>query len=298
MSRVYLGDLAGMGDLEQSLAIALEISSPLEIHRAYNNLATLHLSLGHLEEAVRLRAAGRANTEHFGLPFELLWIIAEEAVLQYFSGEWSSALGLAQEFIDEVTGSPHYMEAACLMVRGEIRLARGDAEGALEDTAKLLELSRQAKDPQNLVPALIVRAKALLSTGSQDAASHLVDEVLETAGVDHADFAVVDLALVVSALGRADELRPTLDLLHRETPWRAAAIAVAAGDPRRAADVLAEIGVVSVEALARLQAAEALLAAGLRHEANQQLHQALSFYRTVGASQYIRQGEAVLAASA
>jgi tetratricopeptide (TPR) repeat protein len=145
---------------------------------------------------------------------------------------------------------------------------------------------------------LIVRAKSLLLTGNWDEASRLVDEVLEIGRVDQADFAIVDLAWVASMLGRADELRPTFERLQPKTPWRVAALAVAAGDPRHAGDVLGRIGAVSAEAFIRLQAAEALVAAGRRQEADEQLQRALSFYRAVDASRYVRQGETLLAASA
>ena len=40
------------------------------------------------------------------------------------------------------------------------------------------------------------------------------------------------------------------------------------------------------------------VAAGRRQEADEQLHRALSFYRTVDASRSVRQGETLLAATA
>ena len=52
------------------------------------------------------------------------------------------------------------------------------------------------------------------------------------------------------------------------------------------------------EADARLRAAEQHAAAGRRAEASAELDRALAFYRSVGATRYIRQGEALLAASA
>jgi hypothetical protein len=49
------------------------------------------------------------------------------------------------------------------------------------------------------------------------------------------------------------------------------------------------------EALARLRAAELL---GRGSEADVQLQKALAFWRSVGATRYIREGETLLAASA
>ena len=48
----------------------------------------------------------------------------------------------------------------------------------------------------------------------------------------------------------------------------------------------------------RLRAARALVDENRRAEADAQLHRALAFYRSVGATRYIREGEALLAATA
>jgi hypothetical protein len=57
------------------------------------------------------------------------------------------------------------------------------------------------------------------------------------------------------------------------------------------------MGSLPDEAHARLWAAKVLVAAGRRAEADQQLAQALAFFRAVGADQYVREGEALLAAA-
>ena len=58
------------------------------------------------------------------------------------------------------------------------------------------------------------------------------------------------------------------------------------------------IGAAPQEALFRLWAAEQLVDEGRRAEADEQLRRALAFYRSVGATRYVREGEALLAASA
>jgi hypothetical protein len=71
-----------------------------------------------------------------------------------------------------------------------------------------------------------------------------------------------------------------------------------AGAFEEAADILADMGVIPEEAFVRLRAAEVLLDAGRRAEAAAQLQRALAFYRSVGATAYIRDGESLFAASA
>ena len=76
------------------------------------------------------------------------------------------------------------------------------------------------------------------------------------------------------------------------------AIAYLLGDFVDAADRYADSGALVVAAHARLAAAEALAADGSRAEADEQLGMALAFFRSVGATRYIREAEVLLAASA
>jgi hypothetical protein len=64
------------------------------------------------------------------------------------------------------------------------------------------------------------------------------------------------------------------------------------------ADRLGDLGLRPDEAHTRLQAARELVSAGRRAEADEQLRRALAFYRMVGATRYVREGEALLAVSA
>lgn len=82
------------------------------------------------------------------------------------------------------------------------------------------------------------------------------------------------------------------------TPWLEAAIAFCTGDFQRSAEIYAEIGDKPEEAYARVRLAEALVAEERRAEADAELERALAFWRSVGATAYIREGEALLAASA
>ncbi|HJU02453.1 MAG TPA: hypothetical protein VJ966_14765, partial [Actinomycetes bacterium] len=67
---------------------------------------------------------------------------------------------------------------------------------------------------------------------------------------------------------------------------------------QQAADRYVEIGSLPDEAFARLRAAERLLNAGRPADAKAQLQRALAFYRRVGAAGYLREVDALFAASA
>ena len=98
------------------------------------------------------------------------------------------------------------------------------------------------------------------------------------------------LCWAVKQLGRAERFLEALEDEAGRTLWTEPARAVALEHYVRAADLYAQIGSLPDEAHARLRAGQA----GDR----EQLERALGFYRSVGATRYIREGEALLAASA
>ena len=113
-------------------------------------------------------------------------------------------------------------------------------------------------------------------------------------------FAVINLPMFAAAAVRLGLGEALFDALgtHPETRWSEATRAYVAGDFVAAAEILGRIGARPDEAEARFRAGEQLAAEGRMAEAHEQLRQALEFYRSVGATRYVRAGEALLAASA
>jgi predicted ATPase len=107
-----------------------------------------------------------------------------------------------------------------------------------------------------------------------------------------------DLAWVAAALNRVDEVKHAVDRARPATRWADVARAILEGRYDEAADTYCEIGSVDDEAHARLRAANELVREGRRAEADAQLQKALAFYRSVGATSYLREAESLLAASA
>jgi hypothetical protein len=108
-----------------------------------------------------------------------------------------------------------------------------------------------------------------------------------------ATWELCDLAVVLVTLGRIDELRVAVDAA-KGTRWAEALQHYVTGEFDRAAEVFAEMEVPRDEADARLRAAEKLLSDGRPTEADEQLQRALTFYRSVGATRYVREAEALL----
>jgi DNA-binding SARP family transcriptional activator/class 3 adenylate cyclase len=301
VARVDGGDRGGVEDLEEAVTIAVQANSP-QSAVAYANLASILIALGDLARGFELQAKGRETAERFGLASVVRYFRAERTLQDYCQGRWDTALADANQFIAEAeAGSPHFTEPTCRLVRGLIRLARGDLPGALADAATAAELATQSGHVEALLPALAFHAHALLDNGRRQEAGTRASEllaVLAKHGVSPGPDWPGQLAVVLRALGRGSELLELATAVTTPTPWLQAAASIAAGQFQEAAELYARIGLLPDEAFARLRAAEQLLASGQRTEASDQLERALVFYREVRASAYLREAEALLAASA
>jgi class 3 adenylate cyclase len=290
----------GLADIERSLEIT-ESGSP-ERTRGFINLASTHGELGELRRSIELHEEGLREAEQTGAPGPVRWLRAERAWDEYLTGRWNEAVAHVDELLAEAeTRERHYMDVAAWEVRALIRLARDDTTRALADSEHALALARAAQDPQVLFPVLAFQSKIMLATGRRSDAVSLAEELLALLGASRTSF-VSDwsaaLAIVLTALGRSSDMEGVVENATISTRWLDAARAYAAGAFAEAADVYAEIGAVPDEAYARVRAAEALVDAGRRVDADAQLQRALAFYRSVGATAYIREGERLLAASA
>jgi predicted ATPase/class 3 adenylate cyclase len=257
--RVTTGDRRGLEDLERSIEIAEEANSPLSI-RGYLNLGSMLANLGDLRRADALHGEGHRLADRFGDAAWSEWFEAERVYHQYWSGEWDAAWSLAEQLIARAERGPSRRpELDARVVRAWIALGRDDVALAVTDADRALTLSREAGDPQNLYPALALRARTLASAGRTEEAAANADELLRLMR-DHPSlpsFWIMDLALALSELGRGVELAVAA-AVWPSTRWLEAAAAYVTGEHGRAADLCAEIGALPEEAYCRR--AEALLA--------------------------------------
>jgi tetratricopeptide (TPR) repeat protein len=222
----------------------------------------------------------------------------------YWQGRWDEAIQTADEmFTMAAAGSPSYMDVQSHDVKAKIGLARGEA-AAYAETRTSLELSRRIGDPQVLYPTIAFVARAWAFLGLRDEAVELLEELLSAwrskpNTILHSHLqSFADAAAVLVALGRGPELEAIGAKAPVQTPWIAAATAFVRGDFPLAADIYARTGSLPDEAYARLRAAEALIQDGRRPEGDSELQRAFAFHRSVGATAYLREGEALLARTA
>ena len=296
-ARMSRGELSGATDLERAITLASQIHS-MEGWNASTNLSWAWLQAGDIRRGALLQERSRAIAQELGMLHFLRWNKAEQINYEYLEGHWREAEKIADEFIASIqAGSPHYMESTCRMVRGLIRLSRGDLAGSVEDTDRGHVVATKAGEPQVLHPMLVVCGVVALAAGNRERASAIADQLVAA----WIRFPIRDTfesaigARLFNDLDRAGDFISSLDRVTYTTPWHEAARGLAAGDPVAAADRYAQIGSLPDEAYARLSAAEGLLATGRRTEAAEQLDLAMAFYRSVGASEFLSTAERLLA---
>ena len=302
MIRLSGGDSGGIEDIERGVEVASATGELALLTRVKNMLAVAHQLLGDLEEGYRLRLEGAQAGERLGSDSLRRWYQGVLVGHRYRRGEWDEALRDADDFLAAIEeGATHTVAWQVFAERAELRLARDDPAGALADAGRALEAARTNFEVQAVSYTLAGCTHVLTLASEWERAASLAAELLESLRLGaRIQFAVVNLpafACAAARLGLGDELVRALEG-YPESRWTNAVHAYLGGDFGRAADLLSRAGTRPDEAEARVRAAEQLIASGRRAEADAQLDLALAFYRSVGATRYLREAEALLAATA
>ena len=283
LARIDAGEAAGVDDVARALEISAALESPVSLS-CYGNLADIRTDLGELETAAQLRIAGFAAAERFGMPAQARRFPAGMVADRWYTGDWDAALNDADAHLAGVEfRSEHWIDADVHVVRGRVRLLRGDSQGALADSAEALRLARRSGEPFALFPALAFYARVGAGSG-EPAREHLREylALLDDAQPFWAGRSLPDAVAAAAALGASDDLRSLLAAAPLRSRWFDAAEAQLAEDHPTAAERYAAIGSRPDEASERLRAAEAAEAAGRADEANEQRTRASAFLRFAG----------------
>jgi len=288
-ARVRLGDVDGFADMRRAVEIGVEANLP-EAARSYTNLAATLMHSGYLDDAIGAFDEGRRFGENFGPSDTLAWLRDQKlGGVALHRGEWDTAVARADELI---AGDPHYRQRSAFTVRGLIRLARADPEGALDDAERGVALARAAKDPQAVVPALNALAFIRVGVGMGAEADSLATEVLDLDPVRNEVGAILFfLFWTLRALDRVGELETALAGARPDNRWHAGAQALLRGEFTRAAEIYSEAGSRLLEAYALLQAAE-------DGQPSAQLGKAIAFFREVRATAWLERAESLVEATA
>jgi class 3 adenylate cyclase/tetratricopeptide (TPR) repeat protein len=198
-------------------------------------------------------------------------------------GRWDAGEQRARAFLAASGAEGHYMDSIALSALSIFELARDQLDDALRDADKGIAAGRKVRDPQAVIPALAIGAFVYAEVADTGRATALLDELEPTVYI-----AALPMAFFAAAqLGVAEEFRAATRRFLREMPWDRAARAILDGRWSDAAGEYAEMGAVPFAALADLRAAESHTVA-----------RSLEFWRSIGASRFIREAEALLAKSA
>jgi len=289
-ARGNIGDLQGLHDLERAIEVAASINHAWEQSRALNNLGFVVTGLGELERAWLLCEQDGWIRSQLANQVAVRWHEGNSIAHLYWRGEWAEAVRIADSFVEDAeAGIPHYLVGQAYAQRARIRLARGQ-DGAANDARMSVQLARAAGDAQIVGPVSAQAAHVLLELGEAGEAIELAETALTDTGSETPGLpsvGLIEMAWFAVAVGSADRFRSTVEALPLRTPWIEAGSAVAEGDAIRAAGILAEIGARPEEAFTRLRSGQP-----------EQVERALEFYRSVGATRYVREGEQLLAATA
>lgn len=290
-----LGDLDDVRDLEEGVQIALENNALSAASRGCNNLAEVFGSKGEFGRRHDFLLEGERLAKRLGDRDGTRFISAQLIYHRLHNGTWDEALQEAEEFIAEgETGSPHRQEQNVRLARARIWCARDDVDVARAECEKAVLVARDTQDPQWLVNALSEVVEIYTQAGLLDEARSLAYEILAF-DPKIASAGVPTLALVANRIGLdKQQFKPLLKHVPIHNIWRRVSELLVAGDFEAVGNMSAGFGLKDFEAEMRTRAAEVLLKEGRRDEARRQLEQALTFYRSVSATRFIREAEELM----
>jgi class 3 adenylate cyclase/tetratricopeptide (TPR) repeat protein len=298
VSRVSMGDLRGLDDVEASRELARRVGGP-EYLRATGNLASVLINQGQLTRAYELHREALEIAREIGYEEPTRWLSTEIAIDHELAGRWAVARGMVDELIPGYADSPFWIEPQTRVCRARMLIAEGDMPQAVHDAERAVELVADDRSFQSSCDPLAFRARLHAELGALHDARRRIVELLDSWAETRSGY--LDqwvLEAWYAAWRTDDEARLAAQIKTMPpNPWLSAVASLISRDFDSAATLLEEMGAVSCAALARLWASEWLVDHDQRLEARQFLGCSLAFWQSVNASGYTRRGESLLAAA-
>ena len=216
LARINLGDLAGLDDLRDAVALSLRLGLGIETALSYMNLGEMIAPLENVAAARELTHTSLEFAQRRGLTHHVMWARSAELVYRYELGEWDELLRESDELVrwDREHGGTQ-IELMALTATVPVLAHRGRVDEAARDIAILLPRAREVGDPQAIAPALIQAALVSAVRGRLDDAVGLVEEYATFADRMRVDVlgGLPAVARICVAAGRADVVEPLLAVI-------------------------------------------------------------------------------------
>ena len=211
---VQLGDLSGQDDILEGLRIHLDRNDTTQAMRTYNNVATIQIGMGNLNEGRRIIEEAIAYGTARGLPNYVDWSRSTRNEALFPLGEWDECLRVAEDLVaeDRKRGGSQVGTFATYFA-ALVRFFQGETEAPLRMLEECLASAREIEDPQVLVPT-ITGLICCYDLAGRDAETRGLIEDFCQIGPEHPVFLAGSFAFVAPAM-RHQKMTAELEMLIR-----------------------------------------------------------------------------------
>ncbi len=263
--RVSLDDLSGLDDIREA-ADTLARHSYHSVPAAYGNLGDVTLGIGDMPgardalETAHRWASRLANADY------IAYITREQAYHAYHFGDWA----FTESQLETVDGLRDDRTAQC--IRAQVRAVQGHGAEAIEALLEVVEFAEGVND-ETMLQGLAALAKCHLTTGDESEALRTSERLLlrwnQVNGMYSRIMELCEVAPILAAAGRHDEIRAAAVLAPSACRWRDALEMIADGRYAAAGDQYRAIGSLPLAAAIDLLAAQTATAEHRREEARE-----------------------------
>ena len=285
-ARVMLGDPGGTTDMRMAADTLAEHSHP-GTPGAYGNLAEPLRDLGELAAADAVYSSAHRWAVRLASALYLDWIVAMMAYQAYHAGRWDEA----RELLSRIDTVNRYDETEARVVSGRLELGCGRITHALGDADDIIGYAEGIGNDQLLYTGLALQARCLSAAGRPAEALEACQRLLaiwhESGGSIAGAIELCEVADILAAAGRLDDVGAAAASLPEASRWRDALLAIADEDYSRAAAVYERIGSQALAANAHLLAAGRSAQYGRDDEAQRHAGAVVAFAQRSGAKLYL-----------
>ena len=212
LARFFAGDPAAMADYRKAIEIGQREGLGRPVVLAFNNIATMALSLEGPRSAARLCREAIETCEKRGFAEFYLSLRSCALAATYESGEWDAALSESEADLEEAQARHDFWTLSEI---GAFRARILAARGLEHHAAMYLESARSLGYPEGLVLNLTASATSSFMSGDEGRSRALTREVLLNDLIGNSADHVAELARVACASGDAELLAGFLEKAPR-----------------------------------------------------------------------------------